>query len=443
MPSLSGPHVVEPEWQSQSHLNAFTRTIVRQPSRTSQNSETESPTSSKRNSMLGSLKSSFRRKGSNASRESTETSRSVSPQPASFRGPTELNAGMANLSVSPVPQQQHSNPLTNPSPATRRPGRPLHFSHPQSTRLIQSPDRPGMNAFTVPSNEPPPAYTASPTATSGPTLGPSPAYTPPRAASPAPSNASSARQEEDPYTFLTQFDTLLLIDDSGSMAGRSWRETSFALSQLLPIIVARDADGIDIFFLNHISSDPGSAKDGVAAGGYRNVKDAAEVERIFKTVKPGGGTPTGTRCRAILKPYISKLEVESKKGKIDEVKPLNILAITDGVPSDDVESVIIAAAKKLDVLEAAPHQVGLQFFQVGNEEGAADALRELDDGLADMVHGGVRDMVDTCTWMGGESTDGELKLSAQGMLKVVLGAVVKRLDRRRLSGEMVRPAASS
>jgi hypothetical protein len=96
-------------------------------------------------------------------------------------------------------------------------------------------------------------------------------------------------QQEDPYTFLTIFDTVLLIDDSGSVAGRSWRETSQALCKLLPTIVARDADGIDIFFLNHRSSDLGLVKDCVPAGGYRNVKDVAEVERIFKTVKPGGG----------------------------------------------------------------------------------------------------------------------------------------------------------
>jgi uncharacterized protein YegL len=223
------------------------------------------------------------------------------------------------------------------------------------------------------------------------------------------------------------------------MAGRSWRETSHALSQLLPIIVERDADGIDIYFLNHISNDPGSIVDGIAAGGYRNVKDVAEVQRIFKTVKPGGGTPTGTRIRAILRPYLAKLDAQAKTGSTDDVKPLNILTITDGVPSDDVESVIIHAAKKLDALDTAPHQVGIQFFQVGNEEGAAEALRDLDDGLVSMVDGGVRDIVDTCTWMGGLSEDGTLKLTADGILKIVLGSVVKRLDRRRFSGEARRP----
>jgi len=287
-----------------------------------------------------------------------------------------------------------------------------------------------MNAFTVPSNEPPPAYTPSPISASGPTLGPSPAYMPSVSRELSPGSAAAVTMSttttipttgEDKYAFLKQFDTVLLIDDSGSMAGRSWRETSQALSHLLPTIVERDSDGIDIFFLNHVSSDLGNLKSGIAPGGYRNVATVAEVERIFRTVRPGGGTPTGTRCRAILKPYLGFLEEMERKGKIDDVKPLNILAITDGVPSDDVESVLIAAAKKLDALDAAPHQVGVQFFQVGNEEGAAEALKELDDGLVDLVQGGVRDMVDTCTWMGGVRTEegGEgPKLTAEGILKV-------------------------
>jgi hypothetical protein len=42
---------------------------------------------------------------------------------------------------------------------------------------------------------------------------------------------------------------------------------------------------------------------------------------------------------------------------------------------------MVSAAKKLDELDAAPHQIGVQFFQVCNEEGAAEALRDLDDGL--------------------------------------------------------------
>jgi hypothetical protein len=94
----------------------------------------------------------------------------------------------------------------------------------------------------------------------------------------------------------------------------------------------------------------------------------------------------------ILKPYLAKLETEMAAGK--EMKPLNLIVLTDGVPSDDVESVLLLAAKKPDKLDAAPYQVGVQFFQVGNEEGAREALEELDDGLSELVEGGVRNIVD-------------------------------------------------
>ena len=106
--------------------------------------------------------------------------------------------------------------------------------------------------------------------------------------------------------------------------------------------------------------------------------------------------------------------------------------ITDGVPSDDVESVIVQAAKKLDAWSAEPWQVGIQFFQVGREPEAAEDLRDLDDALSS--EHGIRDMVDTVPWTG---DDGQI-LTGDGVMKVVLGAVNRKLDRRRASDERLR-----
>ena len=102
-------------------------------------------------SIFGSIRK-LGRKGSNLSAKSAKSTKSnksthsQEPPTQSSRGAADLNPSTAenmagrSRSVSP-------NPLSNPSPATRRP------------------DRPGMNAFTTPSNEPPPAYTPSPTFT--------------------------------------------------------------------------------------------------------------------------------------------------------------------------------------------------------------------------------------------------------------------------------------
>ena len=143
-----------------------------------------------------------------------------------------------------------------------------------------------------------------------------------------------------------------------------------------------DEDGIDIHFLN----EPDNCE-------YQNITSADAVAQIFNSVRPKLGTPTGTCLYNILRPYLAQCE----QTEPHSIKPLNIIVITDGVPTDDVESVFVSAAKKLEKMDAPPWQVGVQFFQVGNERGAAEALRDLDDGLVE--RGCPRDIVDTILWL--------------------------------------------
>lgn len=243
------------------------------------------------------------------------------------------------------------------------------------------------------------------------------------------SAAHSATSDVDsPFAFLGQFDTIFLIDDSGSMSGRNWAETSDALSAISPIITEQDADGIDIYFLNHRNTFQRNR-----LGGYSNVTSPASVQEIFRTVRPSGGTPTGTRLNDILKTYLADLsEVMGKKNQQSRVKPLNIIVITDGKATDDVESTIVSAARKLDKMGAEPWQVGIQFFQVGEDRAAAADLQELDDGLAGEHN--VRDMVDTVPWNG----VGSATLTADGIMKVTMGAINRRLDRKRNTDERLR-----
>ncbi|KAH6973326.1 hypothetical protein EDB80DRAFT_627844 [Ilyonectria destructans] len=236
----------------------------------------------------------------------------------------------------------------------------------------------------------------------------------PNEAPPAYTEASIA-SAEDRYAFLSTFDTVFVIDDSGSMAGRSWYEVREALSAIAPICTSHDPDGIDVYFLNHKSGAAGSAHR--APNGYTNIRDPAQVQRLFESARPSGSTPTGTRLQSILEPYLAS--ITRRPDSMNTVKPVNIIIITDGAPTDDPERVIIEYARSLDEIKAPPHQVGIQFFQVGTEFEATEALKGLDNDLSKL---GIRDMVDTTLWS--ES------LSADGILKVVLGAVVRRLDRK-------------
>ncbi|KAG8528905.1 uncharacterized protein KY384_006594 [Bacidia gigantensis] len=327
-----------------------------------------------------------------------------------FRRKSNKTASNSSLSATP----EESN-LKQPAPATRRPRTtnpsfsPSQFANisAENPPTIHNPfaSRPrsamGGSTTDTSANPPPPSYSANP-----------PNYTPP-----APSTASGTDSQ---YAFLAHFDTIFLIDDSGSMSGSKWRETSAAISAIAGVCTQHDKDGIDIHFLNTPS-----------VPAYSNITSPERVSQIFSTVRPGGGTPTGMRLHQILKPYLALLEKKGE-GKLEEVKPLNVIVVTDGEAGDDVESVIKRAATKLDKLDAPGWQIGIQFFQVGRDAEATRALQELDDGLEEL---GVRDIVDTVPWIGESGRQG---LDGNGILKVVLGAVNRRLDRKKVSLEMLR-----
>ena len=246
-----------------------------------------------------------------------------------------------------------------------------------------------MNAFTTPSTEPPPSYAAATTASP---------------------TAPAAAGDDDRYAFLSSFDTLIIVDDSGSMAGSRWNETARALESITPICTSHDLDGVDICFLNHPDNPY-----------YHNITSAATVKEIFSQVRPGGSTPTGQRLWQILKSYLSKY-----KANPSGTKPLNIIVITDGEPSDDVESPIITTAETLDEEKAPAWQVGIQFFQVGRDVEAQKHLNQLDNELVKIARGPLRDIVDTVPFKGEQGGE----LNADGILKVVLGSVNRRLDRK-------------
>ncbi|KAJ3454293.1 hypothetical protein MRS44_018187 [Fusarium solani] len=168
---------------------------------------------------------------------------------------------------------------------------------------------------------------------------------------PCTSGLGSTTSSEDKYAFLSTFDTVFVIDDSESMTSRSWREVRDVLGTITSICTSYDPDGVDIYFLNHRSWSSDSSTQ--ASCGYTNIRDASQVQRLFGSVRPCGATPTGAQLDSILKPYVAHLA--DHPGNMDDTKPLNIIVITDGGPTDDPEGIIVHYAKKLDQIGAPPH----------------------------------------------------------------------------------------
>ncbi|KIK73730.1 hypothetical protein PAXRUDRAFT_177636, partial [Paxillus rubicundulus Ve08.2h10] len=173
-------------------------------------------------------------------------------------------------------------------------------------------------------------------------------------------------------------------------------------------------DGVDIHFLNSHRSAIG-------------MTDASKVRQLFEDVRPQGFTPIAHKLDTLVGDYLRKLEKASRKRDrgdplpLQNMKPVNFIVITDGVPTDEPLDSIVALASRLDRGNYPLTQVGIQFVQIGNDKQATKFLAELDDDLSQSHN--IRDIVDTTPYFGAE-------LTAEMLIKILLGGINRRVDRR-------------
>lgn len=134
--------------------------------------------------------------------------------------------------------------------------------------------------------------------------------------------------------YLKFYDTVFLIDDSPSMAeGSKWTELNNALIGISGTAIDYDADGIDLYFLN--SNDKFKFRDEI-----HGVEDKPKVAAAMAKVGPNGqnGTPTGLRCRERMREYLDRLNAAVGTPRYSVIKPLDLICITDGMPSTSLPS---------------------------------------------------------------------------------------------------------
>jgi Mg-chelatase subunit ChlD len=160
----------------------------------------------------------------------------------------------------------------------------------------------------------------------------------------------------------SEFDFVVMIDTSGSMANSSkrypgktrWEEVRETAIGITAEIAKFDADGIDVVvFGTNVEMFTNSTAD--------------KVNSIFNTLSPRGGTPLAEALQKVV-------EKQKATGK-------NTVAIcfTDGEPNDKeaVARTIVNATKSLSKDEA----LTFLFVQVGDDPGAERFLAFLDEGL--------------------------------------------------------------
>ncbi|KAG8999672.1 Bud site selection protein 20 [Tulasnella sp. 427] len=248
---------------------------------------------------------------------------------------------------------------------------------------------------------------------------------------------------ESDLDVLRHYDTIFIIDDSGSMLqddsdsdttlkGKSrqthrtrWEKARDALEAVVAMATQHDGNGVDIYFLNSEES-------------AENCRDERDVMDLFRRVTPRGKTPTGSVLKKLITPYIASITPWPEKADVKSLpKPRNYIVITDGRPTDAdgtrLKDVIAEFAQRLDDGGVPLTQLGIQFLQVGDADDASDALKELDGDLKGLVRNGkIRDIVDTIPFeqLNGDISESHIIKVLNGRFSSSLGPLEKTLTPR-------------
>ncbi|MCJ1265967.1 hypothetical protein MMC22_005849 [Lobaria immixta] len=239
---------------------------------------------------------------------------------------------------------------------------------------------------------------------------------------------------EDEYSILESYHTVFLVDDSPSMAGKRWDLVKKILDYSTRVATKYDPDGIDVHFLNNKTAN------------QDNIKDPAIAVKVHQNIMLKGNTPTLDQLSRHLNSYVEKFK--SRKTEEINFKGYNLIVLTDGEPNpahedldeiSDVEDArrysaayrrirktIVGVARALDKAGAEHAQVGIQFCQIGEDDGAYNFFEYLDNQIKGKYKLG-RDMVDTV------HCSSEADLTQTFFYKLLLGAIDKVADNKEIS----------
>ncbi|CCG82802.1 putative Transcription factor RfeF [Taphrina deformans PYCC 5710] len=217
---------------------------------------------------------------------------------------------------------------------------------------------------------------------------------------------------------ISLFDTIILVDDSGSMAfeenGERIDDMKSILSKVSYATSLFDQDGIQVRFLNaQINGD--------------NIRTERDVQNLVGQIRFSGLTPLGTSLeQKILDPLVLG---PARQQRLQ--KPVLVIAITDGAPQGEdknkINMVIERAKRELSSSKYGPDAISFQFCQVGTDMKARDFLAQLDSDAS------IGKYID-CTSSYEMEADEMMKMGIQNfspsvyLMKLLLGSIDSSYD---------------
>lgn len=218
------------------------------------------------------------------------------------------------------------------------------------------------------------------------------------------------------FSALALYDVIIYCDDSGSMAfedgGERIEDLRLILGRAAEVCTLFDDDGILVRFMH--SPVQGDA-----------VRSAADASALLGQVRFCGTTPLASSMRSrVLEPIVYAL---AARGQL--AKPVMVISITDGEPTDTPRDAILQVIREARALLApqfGPKAVAFQFAQVGRDARAQAFLSKLDKDPC------VGDVIDCTSYYEMECEEYARKgvaLSVEvWMLKLLLGAIDPSYD---------------
>ncbi|KAM6501916.1 hypothetical protein JOM56_001893 [Amanita muscaria] len=201
--------------------------------------------------------------------------------------------------------------------------------------------------------------------------------------------------------YLSVFEVLFVVDDSGSMEGERWTETRDALETIAEKAFEINVDTVSLRFLNDATY-------------VRGLKGKNNLTSLFDGMTPEGWTPLGRALKAVFNEHLNRIDTAVEKGEEEysKIPPLDIIVLTDGVPTDEGEdkptNVIANTVKRLNDNHYHPNTMGVQIVQIANVEEAKQVLK-------DLVLGDNGRIVDTVPYAG--------IMDSEKLLRILLGGV--------------------
>ncbi|KAJ2915860.1 hypothetical protein MD484_g4542, partial [Candolleomyces efflorescens] len=239
--------------------------------------------------------------------------------------------------------------------------------------------------------------------------------------------ALDAKKPKEMLQYLSTYHVVFVIDDSTSMImtdgytawnDNRWKQAQSSIGPIADFTFKNNVKSVDMGFMHYRRNTP-----------FRGIQDSQNVLRIFQQARPPQDlgriqrTPTG----AVLKFFINEAikELNSKINSPDEykqIRPTDIIVLTDGEADDDPKAVMAAARQEMDKNKHNHNYIGVQFVQIGNS--STTKLK-----LADLTTGQYGDMADLVP---SDGTD----LTPEKLTRIMLGGIHPTVRRKLRADEI-------